>query len=49
MTGRRDQEESDRLLHVDDTSADTSTPLTVDFKKAATVSHTHFLHTVHLA
>ena len=40
ITGRKDQEDNDRLFHVDDTSVDASAPLGVDFNKATVVSHT---------
>ncbi len=46
ITGRKDQEDNDKLVHVDDTSVDASTPLTVDFKKSAVVSSHPFFHTL---
>ena len=38
ITGRKDQEDNDKLFHIDDTSVDARKPLTVDFQKASMVS-----------
>ena len=46
ITGRKDQEDNDKLFHVDDTSVDASVPLTADFQKASMVSQLSVSHTV---